>query len=243
VTVARSPEYRHATSRVLRWAAWYTRGLDREIAEERLDELASDLHDHAVWADEAGLSVDEATRAITRRGLRGVLDDLSWRRAQLRRMASSDPLAMRARRQSSAVLASVLLVGLVVVAGGGFALTRTLQYLLRMHDDAVIATVVLLTASLVLAVVGLALLMSPRLRFLGAAVLMIAVVGVVQYAFTGLIYGSAAVNNLLYFAEWWPFAKNGLIVALAAFFAAAVLWWWPAKRGERMPVRSDEGAR
>ena len=234
MTVARSPEYRQATWRVLRWAAWYTRGLDREVAGERLDELASDLHDHAVWAEQSGLSSEEATRAITRRGIRGVFDDLSWRRAQVRRGETTDPLIYRSQRQGSRVMAAVVTVGVLLVVVGGFALTRTLQLVIAQGDSAVASVALGLSLFLLLALAGIGLLALPRARWIGAVVLMVAAVGVVRFTFMGLLYGSAAVNHLMYFSQWWPLPKYALIAALVLFFGSAVLWWWPSRPAAEM---------
>ena len=50
MTAIRTPEYRAAAHRVLNWCGWYTRDLSPDVAGERRDEIASDLHEHAVWA-------------------------------------------------------------------------------------------------------------------------------------------------------------------------------------------------
>ena len=238
MSVARTADYRRMTAHVLRWAAWYTRGIDQRATNDRLDELTSDLYEHVVWAESAGLQPDELARSIRRRRLRGMVDDLRWRRAQLRQSRSSDPLAFRFRRNETAAVTIVFMAGLAVVAFGAFALTRVLSYLAVTGDTVVTALSGALVLSLLLSTVGLILLGWRRTRFAGALALMIAQAAVVQFGFHGLLYGSAAVNSFMYFSELWPLPKYALVGALGLFFAAAALWWWPSRRSVRPPLTS-----
>lgn len=240
MSVARSADYRRMTSHVLRWAAWYTRGIDRQAANERLDELTSDLYEHVVWAEEAGLQPEEVARSIRTRRLRGMVDDLRWRRAQLRHARDIDPLAFRVRRNDSVALAIVFSVGLAVVVFGAFTLTRVLTYLALSNDTAVTMLSGALVLALLLSTAGLILLAWKRTRFAGALALMIAQAAVVQFGFHGLLFGSAAVNSYMYFSELWPLPKWALVGALALFFAAGALWWWPSRRPAQTPVASAE---
>lgn len=238
MSVARTADYRRMTSHVLKWAAWYTRGIDRQATNDRLDELTSDLYEHVVWAESAGLQPDEVARSIRRRRLRGMVDDLRWRRAQLREARSSDPLAFRVRRNDSAALAIVFSIGLAVVIFGAFTLTRVLSYLAFTGDTAVTALSGALVLSLLLSTVGLILLAWKRTRFAGALALMIAQAAVVQFGFHGLVYGSWTVTWYMISSEIWPLPKWALVGTLALFFAAAALWWWPTRSSAQSRVTS-----
>ena len=79
MTLERTPEYRRAARVALRWSTVYTRGLNSGVAATRRDEIASDLHEHAAWAEEHGLSARQLARSVRRRVLRGVASDLAWR--------------------------------------------------------------------------------------------------------------------------------------------------------------------
>ena len=79
MTLERTPEYRRAARVALRWSTVYTRGLNGRVAATRRDEIASDLHEHAAWAEEHGLSARQLARSVRRRVLRGVPSDLVWR--------------------------------------------------------------------------------------------------------------------------------------------------------------------
>ena len=83
-----------------RWVGMYTRGLPPETREARLEEIASDVHDHcASSADANGRGV---RAAVVGRTLRGVPGDVMWRfeegRAvkQHRRANSDHPTGLRA---------------------------------------------------------------------------------------------------------------------------------------------------
>ena len=97
---ARSGRRRHdraeggdrTTSAVLAWCDWYTRGLPDDVASERRDELAADLHDHRVDATRRDEVDGRHARAVVARALLGAPADLSWRSHQLR-------IARSARRQ------------------------------------------------------------------------------------------------------------------------------------------------
>ncbi len=86
-----------AAELVLRWCDLYTHGLPDDIATDRRDELASDLHDHRV----ATLDLARSTfrRDVIVRAVLGIPADLSWRTHQRRiaRSARQPEVAMTAR--------------------------------------------------------------------------------------------------------------------------------------------------
>lgn len=68
---------------VLAWARAYTRGLDDDLRQRRLDELASDCHDQRHWGDEVGASPTAVATSLVARTLAGAPADLLWRQGQL----------------------------------------------------------------------------------------------------------------------------------------------------------------
>ena len=82
MTVMTTGEYHRAATKVARWCQWYTRGLTPDVADVRRDEIASDLYEHGVYADEIGCSPRALQRSIVMRAVRGIPADLSWRFAQ-----------------------------------------------------------------------------------------------------------------------------------------------------------------
>ncbi len=97
------------TSAVLAWCDWYTRGLPDDVASQRRDELASDLHDHRTDARLRGEPGGRHARAVTVRAILGAPADLSWRSYQLR-------IARSARRQEENMSATSSRDGRTTVA-------------------------------------------------------------------------------------------------------------------------------
>jgi hypothetical protein len=65
---------------VLRWVTFYTRFVPARVAQERYDELLSDLYEQVADGKRRGLSRGSIDRAIAGRTLRGMAADLSWSR-------------------------------------------------------------------------------------------------------------------------------------------------------------------
>jgi cytochrome b6-f complex iron-sulfur subunit len=72
-----------AAAVVLRWARTYTRRLPPGLAEERRNELASDLWEQQALATQDGTPAWQAATSILRRMVAGMPADLVWRRAAL----------------------------------------------------------------------------------------------------------------------------------------------------------------
>lgn len=72
-------------SAVLRWVTFYTRFVPAHAAQERYDELLSDLYEQVADGKRWGLSHASIDRAIAGRALRGIAADLSWSRKQHQR--------------------------------------------------------------------------------------------------------------------------------------------------------------
>src|SRR6185503_7637279 len=84
------------------WVRRYTRGLPAPVAERRTGELYADLHDQIEHDRAHGVRDRRIAWSLVSRALRGVPDDLSWRRRQ--------------PRATSGFRRSAVRVGVVVVA-------------------------------------------------------------------------------------------------------------------------------
>jgi hypothetical protein len=96
----------------LGWARLYTRGLPSDVVNRRLDEIVSDLHEHAT---SAGVSWAQQGDVL-RRMLWGAPADLSWRRAT----RAARPRPASTRRLTAAHTASTV-IGSIAVAFNVFA--------------------------------------------------------------------------------------------------------------------------
>ena len=72
-----------AAELVGRWVRFYTRGLPEPVARRRIDEIAADLHDHAVHEQARGTSDRHIALSILSRMARGLISDALWRRTRL----------------------------------------------------------------------------------------------------------------------------------------------------------------
>ena len=230
MSVLNSMPYHHAVSRVSRWCSWYTREVDDQVAGGRRDELASDLYEHAVWADEMGTTPRAAARAILSRALRGAPADLSWRRAQRRRLALAEPAAYRARRLEGVAASLVLLVASAQLAWGVFVLSRIAISTVAGDIRPGSATAITVALFTVISGAGVVLLARPRTRFWGSLGMAISSFGLVHFGLYQLYSLSATVGALTYSMPAWDLASTGVIAGLTLFFAAAAIWWWPARR-------------
>ena len=230
MSILTSTSYHHAVSRVSRWCSWYTREVDVEVAAIRRDELASDLYEHAIWADESGTTPRVAAREILGRALRGAPADLTWRHAQRRKVALADPTHFRRLRIEGAISSLVLIAASAVLGWGLFVLTRiglsTIGEQIRFGS----ATAVTIASFTALAACGLVLLLRRRTRVGGALVMVLPSFGLVHFGLFQLYSLSATVGALTFTMPGWELASNSLIVGLGLFFTAAAIWWWPERR-------------
>jgi hypothetical protein len=227
MSLERSPEYRLAARAVLRWSAAYTRGLDARVAAARQDEIASDLHEHAVWANESGMSTRQLARSVRWRAVSGVPADLAWRAAQRRAADRGLRFALRA---NSALLAAVLTVGLGTAALSVFVIVRVVRAL-RIGDIGYVPNhTVVIGALAVAALSGCALLLRHRSRALGALLLTIPVGLILPVAGAVLWYVSASTVVVIHHAPWWGTAAAITGAALAVLCLAAAAYWWGIER-------------
>ncbi|MCM3658827.1 hypothetical protein M3147_16340 [Agromyces mediolanus] len=234
--VLRSAEYRLAARHVLRWTAWYTRGLDPAVAGARQDEIASDLYEHARWAEEAGVDADELARSIRGRALRGVPADLAWRAGALQRV---DPRLRSARRAEASLRSLVATIGIVDAALGAFVAVRVVRALLIGDVAQVPGPAIGAIALGTIALIATFALSGPRQR--GWAALLLAVPTTLIFAQTALAlyFLSATAVLLVNRVSWWQPAALAVGLALAAVCVTAAVHWLRPTRGAARDIRAD----
>ncbi len=72
-----------AQALVLGWARLYTRAVDGDAGERRLQELVSDCFEQRRWGGEVGASPTAVATSMVARTLAGIPADLLWRQAQI----------------------------------------------------------------------------------------------------------------------------------------------------------------
>lgn len=227
MSLERSPGYRLAARAVLRWSAAYTRGLDTRVAATRQDEIASDLHEHAVWAKARGMSTRQLARSVRWRAVSGVPADLAWRAAQKR---AADPGVRFAMRANAALLAAVLTAGLGAAALSVFAIVRVVRALAIGDIGYVPNRTVVIGALAIAALLGCALLLRHRSRALGALLLTIPAGLILPVAGSVLWVVSASTVVVFHYAPWWGTAAAVAGGALAVLCLAAAAYWWGIER-------------
>src|SRR4029453_2701750 len=220
VNVESSAHFHRAARGVLHWTMTYTRGLEPRIAVARQDEMASDLHEHAVGAGEAGVSPRRLAWSMRLRALRGAPADLIWRSTVLR---TADPAVRLALRAHAALLAAVLTVGVLDVALGGFVLFRLVRALVigdvRSIPGPALGAIVLG----LIALLALMAMVGERQR--GWAALTLAVPTGLIIAETGraLYFLSASAVVLVNRLPWWEPATYAIGAALALVCVTAAI--------------------
>ena len=92
------------------WVRVYCLRLPEDVRQRRREEVTADVYDHLDYCHEQGDSLPKASLAVLGRALRGVGDDLRWRREQ-ERVAERPFLGIGMR-----ALAAAALIGLAVGA-------------------------------------------------------------------------------------------------------------------------------
>lgn len=211
------------------WAEFYLEGVAAHVAEDRREELASDVHEQRSWARTRGVPDWRVRFDIATRTLRGVAADLAWRRAVRSGSASErGPIA------SLSLTAAVLSVAVLGFALSAFALVNALvtAWIVPGRLSFVAAAGALLLCALLL-------VRRPRLRLAGVAWL--AVGGVL-----------AIENAPMFLLDYWPRMGGagpsgsalggfdrlliGYVVqqiaaaVVLSLCATAVVAWWPVRR-------------
>lgn len=230
MSVLTSAPYHRAVDRVSRWCSWYTREVDAQAADCRRDELASDLYEHAIWADESGITPRALARAILSRAVRGAPADLTWRHAQRRKLALAHLAGFRRNRVESAVSALVVMVASAVLGWGIFVLTRIALSVIAGQIRPGSVTSLIIAGFTVLTLGAVVMLCRRRTRVLGATIMVLPSIGLVHFGLFQLYSLSATVGALTFTMPGWELASNGLSVGLSLLFTAAAIWWWPEQR-------------
>lgn len=254
MTVMTTSEYHRAAHRVARWCEWYTRGLAPDVAEVRRDEIASDLYEHGVYADEIGATPRALRRSIVMRAVRGIPADLSWRFTQAR--ASRDgQLTFRSRLATGSLPAFAYAMAAVLFIGGGYILARVGMSLLVGDLSLAADLPVTVLVAVLAAGCGIGLLLRVRTRAMGAVWLAFAAYGIVRFGGGALGAVSETFSRWSYAVSGWDIFTLGIAMGTMLFFFSMALWWLPedatsgdmsisgdmSKSGE-MPHRSLSGA-
>ncbi|MGI9821955.1 hypothetical protein [Agromyces sp. Marseille-Q5079] len=230
MSAERSDEFRRAAKAVLRWCALYTRGLEPSVAAGRLDEIASDLHEHAVWAGSTGVSVPQLARSVRLRAVRGAAADLAWRTEQAR---SADRQLRFALRSNAALLSTMLAAAVVVAGASGFVLVRVIRALAIGDIGYVPSRTLWLAVICVASLVSAVLLLRRRTRVIGAALLALPAVLVFPLAGNVLWYVSASTTLVFHVVPWWGLPAWLLGVGLGMLCLAGAAYWWDLDRPSR----------
>lgn len=202
----------HARRRVVAWIDLYTGGLTDAAAAERRSEVLADMGDHTVWGRESGLDDRRIAASISRRALRGAVDDVTWALTADRELRRPVPVAQRP------LLAVMVAVVLAMTAFAGFSLVRGAG---QGSGEEVIALVV----GILIGVGALALLARARTRWMGP----LWGVGLAQIVlFDGMTRLAATTTVLAAVAESSAGWRTGILLAdagLVTLCVAAAMWW------------------
>jgi hypothetical protein len=224
---------RRAQRIVLAWVRLYTRDLPDAVADDRRDELASDL-----WEQEVAAGGGSGTGlSMLWRMARGVPADVAWRGDRIRDL----PLAERPARwwrwtASGSVLAAAL-VGAAVAAYGIDALARIGRVLVGHGYPPSDLTTTSTGIGTVALLCGLALLIRPRTRWIGAlwlaagsaitlwfgTVTMLTLSATAQAVYYGTLSYGPDVRSPAVLAAW------GGLAVVVMFFACLAIAWIPTR--------------
>ncbi len=224
---------------VLAWVDRYTRDVPGGVADDRRDELLSDLWEQSHTEQGSAKAGVKTAISILSRAARGVPSDLSWRRAQL---TGRPPQPFRVRFVNWMVPTGVVLatvVGLMVTSVGVFALGRVGIVVARHQfppSDLTVLSTALGTLGLVC---GLLLMMRSRTRWIGAIWLAVSAAIVLYFGGLALVTVSATAqwfaNRILEY-PMSSFGQPAVIAAIAAvslFYVSLAIAWIPKREESR----------
>jgi hypothetical protein len=161
---------------VARWVRFYTRNLPTQIAQRRVDEIDSDLHDHIAHERANGISDRQIARGIASRMLRGLAADVAWRGRQAKLAHLSTP--EEAMKESKTLYRSAVRVAL------GVALILSLPLVAMLITDEVVWSLAdFVLAGVLLTVLGAALELAVKKAGNLATAVGVAAVGVAAAIF------------------------------------------------------------
>lgn len=224
------------------WCAWYTRDIDPIIAAERQDEIASDLYEEGVWAQEAGLDPRRTARSILLRAARGVPADLSWRSHIRRGRGAAEPVGgLRTRRAGQGLAGLLVMLGIGITGLGVFALIRTAMALAGSGLPSPVVELVAVMTLTIVSATGTILTAQPRTRLIGALAILFPAAWMTHFAVQLLWCSSATVQLLLARLESLPVFVAIASVGLTLMPAGAALWWLPASASRRSTRSQQTG--
>ena len=209
---------------VLGWCLWYTRGLDHEVARDRQDELASDVHEQLTSAEAAGAPLRATNLSILARAILGAPADLSWRASRLRGGEVDRPSHAHNRTREAFAFV-VFLAGSALVGVGIYLLVRVL----RSIDLGLISwlpkAAFPLVALTIVGLLGCGLVIRRSSRGWGSLLLAVSSSWLPTVAVSILFTTSATAGALMYDLAPWragAFLASGTLVILFTFSA----FWW-----------------
>jgi hypothetical protein len=140
---------------VARWVRFYTRDLPAPVAERRVEEVDSDLHEHIAHERASGTSELRIACGIASRMVRGLAADVAWRGCQATLAASST--REETMSTNKALRRSALRVALVVA----FVLSLPLAAM-QISNDVVWSLADFVLAGVLLTTIGVALELAVR---------------------------------------------------------------------------------
>jgi hypothetical protein len=162
---------------VARWVRFYTRQLPTPIAQRRVDEIDTDLHDHIEHERARGTRDRRIALSILSRMVRGLAADVAWRGRQAK--VAADPSTREQTMKTSKALARS---AARVALGVAFILTLPLVAML-FTDDVVWSLADFAVVGVLLTTIGVALELAVRKAGNLAAALGIAAIGVAAAVF------------------------------------------------------------
>jgi len=200
------------------WVRLYTRGLPEQVADERIAEVSSDLHDHATQAQMAGVGKARLSREIARRLVRGAPADLTWR-AELRGLGVS--------LSSFGLLVGVMTNAASLLALSIAGIARGLRWQASQWEAAPGMIPVVIAATGL--VCGMIMVTRTRSRVVGA----LWILGAAQIVVWQGIPFLATTTTVLEYVQRisaWPLCMAAIAVGETAFLACAALWWAPQQK-------------
>jgi hypothetical protein len=162
---------------VAHWVRFYTRDLPAPVAQRRVDEIDTDLHDHIAHERADGISDRRIARGIASRVVRGLAADAAWRGRQAK-VAAHPSTPENTVKTSKTFYRSAVRVAL----GVAFILSLPLVAML-ITDDVVWSLADFAVAGVLLTAIGVALELAVRKAGNLATALGIAAVGVAAAMF------------------------------------------------------------
>lgn len=105
-----------ASQIVVRWIRFYTRTMHADIAQRRIAEIESDLHDHITHERAASRSDRLIALSILSRAARGLPADTSWRR-QVQQTKGNSVAARKDTAKQVLTIIVALLLAAIGIAG------------------------------------------------------------------------------------------------------------------------------